>query len=114
MSHLILLTTLALYAIGLVLVLRRLGVGLVQTLASGIVTVAFVWIVFRLVYSSDLLYAAGLVEVPASVALGSVPFAWFWQHVARSAWIVGIVFYMPIWVAAALVRLLGRGRNAHS
>jgi hypothetical protein len=60
MSHLILLTALALYAIGLILASWRFGVGLIQTLASGIVTIAFVWVAFYLVYVSDVLYAAGL------------------------------------------------------
>jgi hypothetical protein len=112
MSHLILLTALALYAIGLILASWRFGVGLVQTLASGIVTIAFVWVAFYLVYVSDVLYAAGLAEVPASVALESVPFAWLWQYVAKNAWIVGIVYYVPVWLAAVLIRLMRQRPNS--
>ena len=106
MSHLILVAALALYAVGLTLALSRMGVGLIQSLVSGIATVAFVWTAFYGVYVSDVLYAAGVVEVPASVALVSVPFAWLWQYIARNAWIVGIVLYVPIWLVAALIRLL--------
>lgn len=111
MPHLILFTALALYAIGLLAALRRLGIGLIQTLVSGVVTIAFVWGALHLAYVSDALYAAGLVPTPASVALDSVPFAWLWRYIAVHGWIVGIAFYIPIWLVAALIRVLRRQPN---
>ena len=111
MAHLILWVTLCVYAVGLVLVARRFGVGWVQTLVAGVVTVGFVWMAFHLVFVSDVLYSAGLVDVPAEVALQSVPFAWFWQYVARRAWIVGLVGFVPLWLVAALVRWIWPPRN---
>ena len=106
MVHLLLLAALALYAIGLLLALRSFGPGLVQTLASAVLTLAFVWTALYLVYVSDFLYTAGLVTIPASVALESVPFAWLWRYIAVNGWIVGIVIYVPVWLAAALARSL--------
>ena len=108
MPHLILLTALVIYAVGLFLALRSFGLGLIQTLATGVMTIAFVWSALHLVYVSDALHAAGLVEVPASVASDSVPFAWLWRYIAENGWIVGIVFYVPIWLAAALIRVVRR------
>jgi hypothetical protein len=106
MSHLILLIALLLYAIVLLSVLSRIGVGLIQTVATGVATMAFVWGALYLVYASDILYTAGLVDMPASVALASVPFAWLWRYLAVHGWAVGVVLYGPIWFAAALVRIL--------
>lgn len=106
MPHLILLTVLMLYAAGLVLALRKFGIGLVQTVASSMVTIAFVWSALHLAYASDVLYAAGLVSIPTSVAVDSVPFAWLWHYIARNGWIVGIAFCAPIWLAAAFTRVL--------
>jgi hypothetical protein len=111
MSHLILLIALVLYAIGLLLVLRTFGLGLVQTLASGMVTIVFVWSALHLVYVSDVLYEAGLVAIPASVAADSVPFAWLWRYIAKNGWIVGVAFYVPIWLVAALIRVLRQRPN---
>jgi hypothetical protein len=106
MAHLIFLAVIALYAIGLVIALRSFGIGLVQTLASGLLTIAFVWSALYLVYVSDILYAAGLATIPASVALESVSFAWLWRYIAERGWIVGMLFYVPLWLAAALIRTL--------
>jgi hypothetical protein len=111
MSHLILLTALALYAAGVFLTLRSVGLGVIQTLTSGLVTIAFVWGALHLVYVSDALYSVGLVALPASVAWNSVPFAWLWRYIALNGWLVGIAFYVPIWLSAALVRLLQQQRN---
>lgn len=58
MSHVILLSALVLYAIAMLLTLRNVGLGLVQTLASGVMTIAFVWSALHLVYVSDVLHAA--------------------------------------------------------
>ena len=106
MAHLIFLTVMVLYAIGLVLALRSFGISLVQTLASGLLSIAFVWGALYLVYVSDALYAAGLTTIPASIASDSVPFAWLWRYIAERGWIAGIVFYVPLWLAAALIRTL--------
>ena len=111
MSHVILLTALALYAAGVFLTLRSVGLGVIQTLTSGLVTIAFVWGALHLVYVSDALYSVGLVALPASVAWNSVPFAWLWRYIALNGWLVGIAFYVPIWLSAALVRLLQQQRN---
>lgn len=111
MHHLILLTALALYAAGLFLALQSLGVGLIQTLTAGVVTVAFVWGALHLAYVSDALYTAGVVALPASVAWTSVPFAWLWRYIALNGWLVGIAFYVPIWLSAAVVRLLRQRPN---
>jgi hypothetical protein len=108
MSHLILFTALVLYVIGLLLVLRKFGIGLIQTLVSGAVTIAFVWGALHMVYVSDILYTAGLVTMPPSAALQSVPFAWLWRYIAGYGWIVGCVLYVLIWLGAALIRLLRR------
>jgi hypothetical protein len=111
MSHLILLIALVLYAIALLLALGKFGVGLIQTVASGVATIAFVWGGLYLVYASDILYTADLVKMPVSVALDSVPFAWLWRYTAIYGWAVGITFYVPIWLAAALIRVLRQRPN---
>ena len=111
MSHLILLTALVLYAIALLLALRSVGLGFVQTLASGVMTIAFVWSALYLVYVSDVFHAAGLVEIPASVASVSVPYGWLWRYAAENGWVVGIVFYLFLWLAAALIRVLQPSSN---
>lgn len=108
MHHLMLLLALVLYAVGLVLALRRFGLGLVQTLVSGAVTIAFVWGALHLAYVSDALHAAGLVAIPASVAADAVPYAWLWRYIAWNGWIVGIVYYVPVWIAAAFFRVVRR------
>jgi hypothetical protein len=46
------------------------------------------------------------------VSLESVPFAWLWQYVAKNAWIVGIVYYVPVWLAAVLIRLMRQRPNS--
>lgn len=112
MHHLILFTALLLYAIVLLLVLRRFGLGLIQTLLSGVVTIAFVWGVLHLVYASDALYDAGLVAIPASVAADAVPYAWLWRYIACNGWIVGIACYVPVWFAAAFMRALRQPRES--
>ena len=112
MQHVIILSALALYAAGLFLLLRSVGIGVIKTLASGVATVAFVWGALYLVYVSDALYAAGIVALPASVARASVPFAWLWRYIAVNGWIVGIVFYAVLWLAAAIFRLLRQ--HAHN
>jgi hypothetical protein len=111
MAHLILLAALVLYAIALLLALRSVGLGLTQVLASGVMTIAFVWSALYLVYVSDVLHAAGLIEIPPSVASVAVPYGWLWRYAAENGWVVGIVYYLFLWLVAALIRVLQPSSN---
>jgi hypothetical protein len=111
MAHLILLAALVLYAIALLLALRSVGLGLIQVLASGVMTIAFVWSALYLVYVSDVLHAAGLIEIPPSVASVAVPYGWLWRYAAENGWVVGIVYYLFLWLVAALIRVLQPSSN---
>jgi hypothetical protein len=108
MSHLILLAALLLYAVGLLCALRHIGIGLLASGASGLATVGFVWGALHLAYASDILHAIGFVDIPASVVAKEARFGWLLRYVAVHGWVVGIVYYVPIWVLAALVRVLRR------
>jgi len=106
MSHLILLAALLFYAIGLLYMFRRIGIGLATSLASGVATVAFAWGALYLVYASDMLYTLGVVDIPAAVLARDVRFGWLLRYTAVNGWIVGIVYYVPIWFTAALIHIL--------
>ena len=82
-----------------------------QTLVSAAITIASAWGVLHLAYVSDALYEAGLVALPASVAWQSVPFAWLWHYIAANGWAVGVVLYVPVWLAAALARAMRQRPN---
>ncbi|KFN43022.1 hypothetical protein [Arenimonas oryziterrae] len=111
MSHLILLAALLIYAVGLLYLFRRFGIGLAMSLASGVATVAFAWGALYLVYASDVLYALGVADMPAAVLATDARFGWLLRYIAVNGWIVGIVYFVPIWLAAALIQLL-RPNNA--
>lgn len=111
MSHLVLLIALLLYAVGMLWVLRRIGIGVAASLASGVATVAFVWGALYLVYATDVLHALGIVDIPAAVLATDVRFGWLLRYAAVHGWIAGIVYFVLVWFIAALTHLL-RPRNS--
>lgn len=110
MSHLILLAALSAYAVGLLRVLRRVGIGPAATATSAVATVAFVWGLLHLVYVSDVLFSLGIVDMPASVVATDTSFGWLLRYAGVNGWVMGIAYYVPLWFVAALIRLLSPAR----